>query len=337
MRMKLKVVTLSSLLLVLATAHPATAQSAEVVLPPPAPGSFISVFDYLKDGRVVAFDGFTVFVQASLDSPELTAIGTLPEAFLGGTDPGFVVVSGDGRKLILGGGAGGSRFPDPAFNGNIFEMPAEGGVASLLGTFPFHIEATFRRPDELVFGQGETFGTLTGSVELIDLDTGRHVTLVGDVPGDPSGVVFDAAGNLYVGLGFGQDQARTGEIRRFPAADVRAAIRTGAFLDFDTRSSLVSQILSASHFSFDPAGHLFVGGGDFVGTTGSFGFYAQVDVGTGEVVGRFDPTDGDPNDQDFVFFTLASTPAGCRLGAVDTFSFFGTGVPRVFERSTCTP
>jgi hypothetical protein len=174
-------------------------------------------------------------------------------------------------------------------------------------------------------------------VELIDLDTRRHVTVVGNVPGDPSGVVFDASGNLYVGLGFGQNQARTGEIRRFSAADVRAAIRTGAFLDFDTRSSLVVQVLSGSHLSFDPAGHLFVGGGDFVGSTGSFGFYAQVDVKTGQVVGRFDPTDGDPNDHDFVFFVLASTPVQCKLGAVDTFSFFGSGVPRVFERSTCNP
>ncbi len=307
---------------------------APVTLPSPAPGSFSTAFTFSQDGRIVAFDGFTVYLQESLQSSVLVPIGTLPPEFLGTTDPAFVVVSPDGRDLVLGGGAGGSQFPNPAFNGNLFLLPITGGEATLIGQFPFHIEATFRHPSELVFSQGETFGLLTGSVEMLDLVSGEQTTLVGPVPGDPSGVAFDHAGNLYVGLGFAQDTSRTGEIHRFDKEDVQAAIDSGIPLDFDTQSTLVVQVLSGTSMHFDNQGDLWVGGGDLIGTTGSFGFFAEVDVTTGQVVNRFDPTDGDPDDHDFVFYALAFTPVGCRLAALDTFSFFG-GTPQVFQMNVC--
>jgi hypothetical protein len=305
-----------------------------VVLPLPAPGSFSTVFDFLPNGRIVAFDGFTVYVQESLFSAHLVPIGSLPPEFLGGTDPAFIVASPDGQEVVLGGGAGGSKFPDPNFNGNVFHLPLEGGQATLVGRFPFHIEATILAPHLLVFSEGETFGTLTGSVEMLNLRTSQKITLVGPVPGDPSGVAFDRHGNLYVGLGFGQDKARTGEIHRFDRTAILRAIFTASPLNFDSDGRLVTQILSGGSLHFDRRGHLFVGGGDFIGTTNSFGFFAEVDVDTGQVVALFDPTDGDPNDHDSTFFSLAFTPVGCRLAAVDTFSFSG-GTPQVFQRNVC--
>jgi hypothetical protein len=262
-------------------------------------------------------------------------LGTLPEAFRGGTDPAFIVVSPDGRQLILGGGAGGSKFPDPAFNGTLFSLPIEGGEATLLGTFPFSILGMFGSPHEFFFGQGETFGTFTGSVEVLNPQTKQKRTVVGNIPGDPGGVTFDHAGNLFVGLGAGQNNARTGEIHRFAKQDVEDALRTGAPLDFDTNSTIVTQILNAGDLEFDAQGDLFVGGCNF--SNGSCGFIAQVDVTTGQVVDRFDPVDGDPNDGDIRFFEIAATPSMCRLGALDLFSFFNPDESIVFERPVCAP
>jgi hypothetical protein len=304
-----------------------------VSVPQPAPGSFTTVVDFLQDGRVVVFDGFTVYVQESIGSSTLVPIGTLPAEFQGATDPAFIEVSPNGRTIVLGAGAGGSQFPNPEFNGNIFLLPVEGGEATLLGRFPFSIEATFRGPNELVFSQGETFGLLTGSVELVDINTGEQVTLVGPVPGDATGVAFDKQGNLYVGLGFAQDPSRTGEIRRFDKQDVQEAIRTGVPLPYDS-GTLVTQVLSGGPFEFDSAGNLWVGGGDLFGSTGSFGFFAQVDVETGEILNRFDPQDGDPNDQDFVFYNVAFTRKGCRVAAFDSFSLF-SGPATLYEAQVC--
>jgi hypothetical protein len=316
-------------------ATPGQAYATHLTVPDPEPGSFFTLFDYLTDGRAVAFDGFTVFVQESLQSTNFVAIGTLPEEFRGATDPAFMVPSPDGSRLILGGGAGGSKFPDPAFNGTIFQLPTTGGVATLIGTFPFSILGTFRTPSQFVFGQGETFGEFTGSVELLDLNTGHKSSIVGNIPGDPGGVEFDASGNLYVGLGSAQDQARTGEIRRFTSKEVAAAVRGQELLDFDTDSRLVAQVLNAGDLEFDTDGDLFVGGGDLFGPRGDFGYIAQVNVRNGRVVDRFDPTDGNPNDHDFVFFEISFTGALCQLGALDLESFFTPDPSVIFERQVC--
>lgn len=314
---------------------PAVLAAENVILPPPEPGSFFTVFDYSRDGRVVAFDGFTVFIQQAVNMPEFTAIGTLPETFRGGTDPAFVEVSPDGNTLILGGGAGGFQFPDPAFNGAMFSMPIEGGTATMIGLFPFHIQPAFRNPGELFFGQGETFGFFVGSVELLDLKTGTKQSVVGNIPGDPGGVTFNARGDLFVGLGSASDLTRIGEIRRFDKHDINYAISTGVPLDFDNDSTLIAQVLNAGDLEFGSTGNLFVGGGDLFGITGSFGFIAEIDRNTGRIINRFDPIDGDPDDGDFVFFGLSFTSVQCQLGAVDLFSFFSPADPVVFQRKVC--
>lgn len=304
-----------------------------VTVPQPSPGSFTTVVDYLKDGRLVVFDGFTVFVQESIGSATLVPIGTLPAEYQGCADPAFIEVSPDGGTLVLGAGAGGSCYPDPAFNGNLFLLPVTGGEATLLGQYPWSIEGTFRGPNELVISEGETFGLLTGSVEMIDIRTGEQVTLVGPVAGDPSGIAFDQQGNLYVGLGYAQDPSRTGEIRVFDKQDVQEAIRTGVPIPYDS-GTLVTQVLSAGYFAFDADGDLWVGGGDLFGTTGSYGFFAEVDVETGEILNRYDPADGDPNDQDFTFYNVAFNRKTCTIGAFDSFALFGGPAP-LYEMQVC--
>jgi hypothetical protein len=355
---------ISIMLLVFVGLAPVTANpphDPQVTLPNPEPGSFFSLFDYTLDGRVVAFDGFTVYVQASRQSATLTPIGTLPEQYRGGTDPAFVSVSPNGQTILLGAGAGGSKFPDPDFNGNIFKMPSSGGQATLVGRYMWEILGTWLHNDnnnngnggnnnnngnngngnnnnnnnnnnnKFVFGEGETFGTFTGSVEALDVNTGGPTTtIVGNVPGDPGGIAFDNQGNLYVGLGSGQDGNRTGEIRRFDNSVVDAALAGQGFVDFDD-GELIAKVLSAGDLAFSSNGKLFVGGANF--TTGDAGYIAEVDVDTGQIVRKFDPADGDPNDGDFRFYELSFTRHRCTLGAIDLFSFFNADPSVIYEET----
>lgn len=321
---------LSILLLVvvgpaLVTADPPDPQ---VTVPDPEPGSFFTVFDYTNDGRVIAFDGFTVYVQESRQSATLTPIGTLPEEFRGGTDPSFVSVSPNGQTILLGGGAGGFQFPDEDFNGNIFTMPIGGGEAELVGRYMWSILGTWLDNDTFVFGEGETFGLFTGSVEALDVNTGTTTTIVGNIPGDPGGIAFDNQGNLYVGLGAGQDGNRNGEIRRFDDSVVDAALAGQGFVNFDD-GELIAKVLNAGDLAFSPNGKLFVSGANFF--TGDAGYIAEVDVDTGQIVRKFDPADGDPNDGDFKFYELSFTRHRCTLGALDLFSFFNADPSVIYE------
>jgi hypothetical protein len=315
----------------------ATARSAAptaIPVPDPEPGSFFTLFDYAPDGRLIVFDGFTVYIQASRSDQRFVAIGTLPAQFRGATDPAFIAVNPYRREVLLGGGAGGARFPDPVFNGTIFRMRLSGGTAELLGTFPFSIGGDFWSRDVFLFGQGETFGVFTGSIEALDLRTGEKRTLVRDIPGDPGGVALDSRRNLFVGLGAGQDVSRTGEIRRFDRKKVIRALRTGEPLDFDQDSDLITRILNAGDLAFTPGNRLFVGGGDFVGRR-DFGYVAEVSLRTGQVVRRFDPVDGDPDDGDQRSFDLAFTHVGCRLGMLDLISFFNAEPSVVYSEKVC--
>ncbi|BCY09358.1 SMP-30/gluconolactonase/LRE family protein [Actinoplanes sp. L3-i22] len=314
-------------------AHADTSQSA-IVVPEPATGSYFTLFNYAPDGRIVVFDGFTVSIQVAPNSTRFRPIGTLPESFLGGTDPAFVTVDPDGRQVLLGGGAGGSKYPDPAFNGAVFRMPLTGGTAVRTGTFPYSIGGEFWNDDLFLMGQGETFGTFTGSVEVLDVARGTTRPLVARIPGDPGGIALDSRQNLYVGLGAGQDTSRTGEIHRFGHDAVRRAMRTGQPLDFDADGRLVTQVLNAGDLAFGPRGELYVGGGDFQARQ-DFGYVAVVDVRTGQVLRRLDPVDGDPADGDQRSFDIATRPGACRLAALDLFSFFSADPSVIHLVSVC--
>lgn len=324
----ISIVVLAIVGFVPATAVPLT--DPQVTVPDPEPGSFFTVFDFTHDGRVVAFDGFTVWVQQNRQSATLTSIGTLPEQFRGGTDPAFISISPNGQTILLGAGAGGFKFPDPDFNGNIFKMPSSGGQATLVGRYMWEIIGVWLNNNTFVFGEGETFGTFTGSVEALNVNTGTTTHIVGNIPGDPGGVEFDNQGNLYVGLGSGQDGNRTGEIRRFDDSVVDAALAGQGFVNFADGQFIV-KVLNAGDFAFSANGKLFVSGANF--TTGDAGYIAEVDVNTGQIVRKFDPADGDPNDGDFKFYEISFTDYRCTLGAIDLFSFFNSDPSVVYKET----
>jgi hypothetical protein len=289
-----------------------------VVLPPVNPGSFSTTFDFGIDQRLVTFSGFEVRLQSVPGSSRFNLLGTLPLKFLGGSDPAFVLASPKGTFFVLSAGAGGSKFPDPAFNGNIFLLPRTGGQARLLANIPFNAAAAFRKQTQLLVNSGEeTFSS--SKVVNLDLQSGAVQTVIAAIPGASGGVGIDRNGDVYTGIGADPNRQRTGEIRRFTKAQIDAALASGIPLDFDRDGAFVAKVLSAGGLVFDQEGDLWVAGGDLLGN-GEQGFIAELNPRTGEILRRIDPTDGNPDGGPQVFFSIRiSKPFSCILGANDAF------------------
>lgn len=297
------------------TLSPASAQN--VNLPAPDTGSFSTAFDFIFDGRLVAFTGFKVRLQQQPNNSVFNIIGTLPPNFLGGSDPAFVVTSPTNSFFLLGTGAGGSKFPNEPFNGSIFILPRGSTTPQLVANIPFHTAAAFGRAGEVFINRGEASFSKSAVVRL-SLPSKKVETAIDNIPGASGGVGVDRFGNLYTGIGFDPNGKRTGEIRRFSRLDVRQALKTGVPLKFDD-GKFVAQVLSAGGLVFDLEGDLWVSGGDLLGG-GQKGFIAEVNPRTGKVLRRVDPTDGNPDAGADVFFAIAITkPISCTLGAVNSF------------------
>ena len=284
----------------------------DVTLPPPANGSFSTVFDFLPDDRLVTFNGFEVSVQNRPGSSDFEPIGTLPSEFSGGS-PAFIVTAPDNSSFVLSTGA----------DGNIFTLPTTGGEAELITNIPLNFSATFdpEQSDELFINRGtQPEGDFSGSeVERLLLSTGDTQTIVEDIPGASAGVGFDEEGNLYTGIGLDPNEQRTGEIRRFSSLDVEQSIQTETPLDFDDDGEFVAQVLSATGLFFDEEGDLWVGGGA-LSENGQQGFIAEVNPQTGEIIRRVDPSDGDPDSGPQNFFQIGITdPISSTIGATDFF------------------
>lgn len=296
----------------------APAAALAVSLPPPDPGSFVTVFDFLPDGRIVAYPGSQVLVQSSVGSSNFVQLGTVPPQFAGGSDAAFIEPGPAGLFFLFGSGAGGAQFGDPQFNGNVFFLPATGGVADRIAQVPFHAFASLRQPLELFLSRADDASFATSGVVRLDFLSDAVTDIVTGIPGASGGVGFDAGGNLYTGIGFDFAGVRTGEIRRFPRPQVQQALTTGQPIPFDD-GQFVAQVLTAAALVFDLEGHLWVSGGDLFGP-GESGFIAEIDPDTGQILRRVDPSDGDPDGGPAVFFNIAITdPISCTVGAVDEF------------------
>lgn len=291
-----------------------SAVAAQTILPPPAPGSFGSQFDFTRDGQTfMAFNGSQVLVESTPGSSDFTVIGELPAAFQGGADPGLGLTSPFGHFFLLGSGAGGTQFPDPFFNGNIFIMPRTGGTAHLVANIPFSDGAAFWTPFRVFVNSGvDTFDSFT--IVHLNLLTGRTRTVIaGD--GATGGVGVDRRGNLFISIGFDAN-GRTGEVRKFTRRALIRAILRNEVIDFDDGEFII-QLLSGTGLHFDRDGDMWIAGGDLIGGA-SAGFFAEVDPKTGNIRRKLDPSDGDPDAGPVVFWALQlNQPFGCTIGAIN--------------------
>jgi len=302
----------------LLAAHAAAAAAQTISLPPFDAGAFSTAFDFIGDGRLVAYTGDNVFLQNAAGSSSFTLIGSVPQQFSGGSDPGFILTAPNGLFFILSAGSGGAKFPDPNFNGNTYLLPITGGEAQLIARVPLSFAGAFgRSSSELFIDQGVGFpnppSAASSQVIRLDLATGQVQPVVANIPGFSGGVGIDREGNLYTGIGF--LPGRTGEIRRFRKQDVDEAVRTAAPVDFAI-GTFVATSLSADPLLFDREGDLLVGGGDVNTPGGQSGFIAEIDPRTGVLDRQIDPEAGTGEK----FFAIAiDHHHGCTLAASDFF------------------
>ncbi|MFG0256952.1 MAG: hypothetical protein ACF8GE_03525 [Phycisphaerales bacterium JB043] len=244
-------------------------QSFSTIAPPPpdfAGGSFGTVGDALADGRLIAVTGLDVFLETSAGSGVFSVVATLDSASVGGsTDPGFVRVSPDGSKIAIGAG-----FAKPLMVVDTSVITG-GGSPVLNGSNTSiynvaHTSATWTHDSAGLAIANGNFGS-PAYVDLLDITsstaTPSITRLVDGVQGASGGVAFDASGNLYVGNGFANGVGSdTGAIHMFTAG----MLAGGTPLDFEGEGLFVTDMLSANDLTFDQAGNMFVGGGDFFGS-----------------------------------------------------------------------
>jgi hypothetical protein len=234
--------------------------------------------DVLPDGRLVALNGAEVLIESGVGTRTFSSQGLLPGADLPSNEFGFggaafLSVSPDGTKLAVGNG-GGASFGN--YQVGVFPLSS---LASGTWFSADHYEAAWYDNTRLAVTAGALAAT---NVSLLDITSPNPAspsvtTLASNIGGASAGITFDVAGNLYTGNGFQfSGPSGTGAVKAFTAADVAAAIG-GVVIDFENTGTVVADVLSANSLGFDSEGNLFVGGGDFFGGTGDFGYAGLID------------------------------------------------------------
>lgn len=183
----------------------------------------------------------------------------------------FLSVSPDGTRFVVGdGNFGGAHVFEAALS------DLNGGPISHRAFEHENYAAAWYDNNRLAITAANP-GTFLGEVRILDLVDGSS-TLVLNLDGASGGLAFDGQGNLFTGNGYdfipgGSD---IGDIRAFRAADL-AEVLSGqqGVIDFATSGQYIGRVLSASGLSFDSAGQLFIGGGDF--DRGAIDYFALAD------------------------------------------------------------
>ena len=312
-------------------------QFRRIVMPPNGVGSFGLFGDSLLNGRIVAMTGRSIFVETGIATGTFTVAATFDNTVLAAgdaADPAFLRVSPDGTRLAIGLGFGKPIAIVPV------TALSTGGPASPIGAsspgvklfnVP-HTEAAWRNNNQLALSAG-SFGS-PSRVTLLDTTSNpaapSNQTIIANIGGASAGVVFDNTGRLYTGNGFDLGVAAgasvTGSIRVFAPSQWSSAAA-----DFENSGTLIGKVLSASGLTFDAAGDLAVGGGDFGGN--DFGYLGLISrsaladvLAGGSPIDRNDPSmvrrltpDSDP----FAFYGAAANPLTGELYA--TVTDFNTG------------
>ncbi|MBI3837163.1 MAG: hypothetical protein HY288_04415 [Planctomycetia bacterium] len=239
-----------------------------VTLPNPDANAFgVSVVFGPNDGLMYVWDGSSVLKQNGIDSSSFSPLGQFNGGGANSADAGPIVFSNLGTQLLFGNGAGGLL--GNTFNGQIFSMPASGAnFSNSVGKVDFHsaflVDPTGGSNSKYFVNSGVDANGSASLVSIFDSTTGANVSVIQGILGaSGNGMAMDAAGNLYVGIGFGPPH--TGELRSFSLADLTTAYTTGTPLDW-TMGHVFNQLEnnSAAGLFFDTRGFLFAGGLDGV-------------------------------------------------------------------------
>jgi hypothetical protein len=222
------------------------------------------LYDPLPDGRLLLLNGSTVSVETAPKTGTFSTLGVIP-GFNVPFGPSFLAVSPDGTRAAAGTNGGGSI---AVFNTSNPTVVTNYGMQDSSGEWV----------DNRYLAVAN-FSTTSG-VQVLDTTTSTVKQVIANIAGSSAGVTVDAAGNLYAANGSGSSPSGSsvGWIKEFSAAAWQNAMATSTPLNFETRGTPVVDLLSAYPIGFDTSGNLFVGGGDFFGSSGDKGYAALVDA-----------------------------------------------------------
>ncbi|MBI2425900.1 MAG: hypothetical protein HYV27_23955 [Candidatus Hydrogenedentes bacterium] len=234
--------------------------------PVPAAGSFGIVGAALEDGRLLLWNGDTVYLQFAPGADSFSPVGS---GYVG--DPGFLIPFPNGNDFLLGAGFGGNLY---RFNPG---EPADYSPAALIGSVS-HYAAAFLSDELLLLDVGtfdpETFET--GS-QLVTFDlSGAKAGITPVVTKGPEYFSSDAktvdkpdgaySSSVFTdtanGIVYAMD-GNTTELRRFSVAALVNAHNTAADLDWAADGTLVGDpgdFLSGGVSAIDVSGRLVIAG-----------------------------------------------------------------------------
>lgn len=248
-----------------AVARAATGFERYAKFPKPAAGAFVVSGTAEPDGRLVVWDGDTVYQQFSVNAD---SFGRIAWGYPG--DTAFVALSPDGHTLLLGQG----------FAGDLYRMdlraPRNFSAESVVTNIPGHFAAVFLNSDLVLLDVGRL--DFSGSeLQILDLSAAKSTPRLGigkgaaylgtgqkDLGVDKppfsysASLAIDPAAELVYAM-----DANTRELRAFSVAALINAFNTSTPLDWASDGTLIGTagaFFSGGVAGVRPNGQLVVGG-----------------------------------------------------------------------------
>ncbi|MGB0715784.1 MAG: YncE family protein [Phycisphaerae bacterium] len=218
-------------------------------------------FEPLPDGRLLILNGSEVSVETGVQSGTFSSLGTVGGGFAPTFGASFLVVSPDGTRAAAG------------TNG-------EGSIVVFDTIDPSNVDVFVAADFDAIWLDNQYLAISNfNGVEVLDTNDGSVLSLITNVGGASAGITIDSSGRLFTGNGFDFNPggSETGSVKAFERTLWEPVLSGGASIDFESQGTEVVDLLGAASLGFDSTGNLFVGGGDFFGGSGDFGYAAFVD------------------------------------------------------------
>ncbi|MCH8203617.1 MAG: hypothetical protein IID09_00545 [Candidatus Hydrogenedentes bacterium] len=248
-----------------ATELDATAYRIVPQFPDPAMGASLVLGSNLGNGRLVLWDGDSVYLQEFLFE-----VGPMLDIIASGLtgDPAFVAVKSNNRTAVLGSGAAGVVYQIDVLNPDNLDTRTQ-------TTVPTHFSGALLNDTLLLLDRVKDDMSGTELV-VVDLNARRSADNARMVLSKPLGVdaetrVVDLppgsqTAAVHVDRGRGRVyamDAATRELRRFQVSDMVSAFTNGTTLDWQTDGTLIGtpgQFLDGGVAGINPARELIIGG-----------------------------------------------------------------------------